>query len=450
MGVRFLLVAIVAAVVGVPTAAAGPWLPHAEGAEWTYEWSNSAYSRAPAKEKVTVRGQSGRSFLLAWSTLELGNPAEAPQGVGTIAFQETTAGVLNTDWSSTLPPTEFPILCARLTGCNNSLASTWYLIVWGNRAPMLVEPLLRGATWTSTGGAEGDVTSVSQYLGKEPVTVPAFPSPVVAAKVRTDVTQAGAIGDPFGSGVRTVWWVYGVGPVKVVFEHAGGADAPVTTSVLVGTNQLPVMPPPDENYFPLEKGKKMRYRWTNTKHLKQPSVQVFTVDETLNNSARVSVKHVSGPIRVAGAYGFSLRTDGLTSIWGATQAASRATLPALGPRFLARDRRRHFFTPFDLMVFGFSPVLPAYPQAGERWSAKVPSRDYSIYGVRGTTTVLGLRTVRVPAGRYRALALRSTITQAGFPFGSGTRTSYFAAGKGLVKLVFRHRDGSVSVVERVR
>jgi hypothetical protein len=38
----------------------------------------------------------------------------------------------------------------------------------------------------------------------------------------------------------------------------------------------------------------------------------------------------------------------------------------------------------------------------------------------------------------------------GFKFGSGTRTSYFAAGKGLVKLVFRHGDGSTSVVELVR
>jgi hypothetical protein len=38
------------------------------------------------------------------------------------------------------------------------------------------------------------------------------------------------------------------------------------------------------------------------------------------------------------------------------------------------------------------------------------------------------------------------MTQPGFKFGSGTRTSWFAAGKGLVKLVFRHRDGSVSTV----
>jgi hypothetical protein len=42
--------------------------------------------------------------------------------------------------------------------------------------------------------------------------------------------------------------------------------------------------------------------------------------------------------------------------------------------------------------------------------------------------------------------VKASMTQPGFKFGSGTRTSWFAAGKGLVKLVFRHRDGSVSTV----
>ena len=52
----------------------------------------------------------------------------------------------------------------------------------------------------------------------------------MAAKIRTDITQAGAIGDPYGSGVRTVWWVYGVGPVKIVVRarrRLGRADLAV-------------------------------------------------------------------------------------------------------------------------------------------------------------------------------------------------------------------------------
>ncbi|HWH06675.1 MAG TPA: hypothetical protein VNT23_09625 [Gaiellaceae bacterium] len=450
MGVRLTLVAALAALAAAPSAVAGGWLPASADAEWVYEFNNTAYSAVPVKEKVTVRSATGRSFILNWTTEGQGNPENAHSSVGTVSFQDTASGLINTDWASSVPPPDFPILCARAGNCGNSLASSFYLLIWGNRAPLLVEPLLRGSSWASTGGVEGDVTSLSTYVGRERVQVPAFPSPVLAAKVRTEVTQAGALGDPFGSGVRTVWWVYGVGPVKIVLEHAGGADAPTSTSTLQSTNRIAQAPPPDANYFPLRKGLKTRYAWRNTKHLKQRSVQEFNVDETANNSARVSVKHVSGPIRVAGTYGFALRTDGLTNIWGATQAASLAKFPALGPRALAPDKRRRFFTPYDLMTYGSNPVLPAYPKARESWTVKRPSRDFSIFGARGKTTVLGLRTVRVPAGRFRALAVQSTFTQAGFPFGSGTRTSYFAANRGLVKLVFRHRDGSVSTVELLR
>ncbi len=52
--------------------------------------------------------------------------------------------------------------------------------------------------------------------------------------------------------------------------------------------------------------------------------------------------------------------------------------------------------------------------------------------------------------KYKAVAIRSRLTQSGHKFGSGTRTSWFAPGKGLVKLVFKHADGSVSTVERVK
>jgi hypothetical protein len=70
--------------------------------------------------------------------------------------------------------------------------------------------------------------------------------------------------------------------------------------------------------------------------------------------------------------------------------------------------------------------------------------------VTGVSTVIGTRKVRTPAGRFRTTVVRSRLRQRGHSFGSGTRITYFAAGKGLVKLRFRHRDGSVSVVERER
>ncbi|MGZ4353136.1 MAG: hypothetical protein ACXVZ4_06300 [Gaiellaceae bacterium] len=97
-----------------------------------------------------------------------------------------------------------------------------------------------------------------------------------------------------------------------------------------------------------------------------------------------------------------------------------------------------------------SPLLPAYPQAGQSWTVSQDSLTYAVYGVSGQSRVVGFQTVRVPAGTFRALVVSSTLKQPGFPFGSGTRTCWFAPGKGLVKLVFSHGDGSTSVVELLK
>jgi hypothetical protein len=70
--------------------------------------------------------------------------------------------------------------------------------------------------------------------------------------------------------------------------------------------------------------------------------------------------------------------------------------------------------------------------------------------VTGTTKVLGIRRIRTKIGSFKALVVQSKLKQKGFAFGSGIRTSWFAPGKGLVKLVFRHGDGSVSTVDRLR
>ena len=449
---RGIVCALVAAVALVLPAGAlaDSWYPHPADATWTYQWSDTTYNPVNTNEKLTVKDQKGANFSLAWTTQDLGNPDDAVQGIGVMAFQETNSGLVNTDWQSSPPPGAFPILCAELAKCGNSVASVLYQLIWGSRAPVLVEPLIKGTTWTSKGGANGDVTSDNRYLGRELITVPAFPQPVLAAKVRSDITQAGAIGDPYGSGVRTVWWVYDVGPVMIQFQHAGGTNAPVTTAVLQSTSLTPSAPPSDANYFPLAQGTKHRYSWTNPKHLKTASIQEMTVSQTANNSARIDVKHIKGPIRVAASYGFALRADGLTNIWAAERAASVAKFPALGPKFLPAKQRRHFFTPFDLMIYGLNPLFESYPAAGQAWSVQSPGRDFSVFGVTGTSTVLGLRTVKVPAGTFKALAIRTTMTQPGFPFGSGTRTSYFADGKGLVKLVFQHGDKSTSTVELLK
>ena len=437
----------------VPAGSAGSWLPHPADATWTYRWSDTVYAPTPTSEKVTVKEQKGTAFTLAWTTDGLSNPDDAITSNGQVAFQETNSGLVNTDWTSTPPPPQFPVLCAAAAQCPNALSSVFYNVIWGSRNPVLDEPVLKGLVWAGTGGAAGDVAGVSTYLGTESITVPAFPMPVTAAKVQTQITQAGALGDPYGSGLRTTWWVYGVGPVKVEFLHAGGAPAPVTTAVLQSTNQTPLAPPTDVDYFPLTKGLTLTYRWTNPAHLPKPEVQRFTVDAVANSSGRFNVKDVAkpvGPIRVAGTYGFSKKLDGLVNLWGRTQSATLVKFPPLGPTGAPAVKRNHFITAFDLMTFGFNPIFPAYPAAGQTWSATKPSLDFTTYGVTGQSKVLGVQPVTVPAGKFQALVVRSTLRQPGFPYGSGTRTSWFAPGKGLVKLVFAHGDHSVSTVVLVK
>lgn len=439
--------AVLAVALGLAApAGADGWLPHPADATWTYQWTDSAYNATPTNEAVTVKSQSGQSFVLAWTTDGQNNPDAAPQSSGTVSFQDSNFGLVNTDWTSTPPPSSFPVLCAQLAQCGNSLASTYYNVIWAARAPVLAEPLMSGTSWAATGGAANDVTSENDYEGTESITVPAFPMPVVAAKVSSQITQAGALGDPYGSGIRTIWWVYGVGPVKIVFQHAGGTAAPVTTAVLQSTNQTPQPPPPDANYFPMKVGLKGTYSWTNTKYFSKPEVEKISIDQASNGTAIAKVSSVSGPMKVAGAYQFTTRLDGVTSVSSATKAASLAKLPPLGPRSLPSARRRHFFTPFDLMTFGFNPVIPAYPVAGNTWSSDPASRDFAVYGVSGSTRIVGVQTVKVPKGTYQALVVTSKLTQPGFKFGSGTRTMWFAPDIGLVKLVFKHADGSVSTV----
>jgi hypothetical protein len=421
-------------------ALADPWFPHPANAQWQYEWSDSTYNPSGTVEDVTVKSEndpSGCGWSLQWSA-----PDSATTGLadnGTACFSDQDFGLVSTDWSSSPPPANMPILCASLSGCADSLASALYNVIWGSRSPVLSEPLLEGTTWTSTGGASGEVSSSSTYLGQELVKVPAFPNGVLAAAVSSQIALGGTFGDDYGSGTRITWWVYGVGPVKVEFDHVDGS---VTTVSLLQTNLDPSAPPPDQNYFPLTQGLTGTYEWTNPKHLKQPEIEKVSIGAVSNRSARIDVQSVSGPIRVVGAYGFSVRLDGVRNLWGSSSAASLAKFPRLG-------HGRHFFTPIDFMTYGFNPVLPAYPTPHSSWASGDP-RDFQIYGVNGTTTIVGVRTVHVKAGTFRALELRSVLTQAGHPFGSGIRTMWFAPDRGLVKLVFQHRDGSTSVIQLIK
>jgi hypothetical protein len=435
------------------SAAADDFFPHPIDAQWTYTWTDSRYNASGTQEKYTVASEndsSGCGWDLQWSATGSqvvsgsGSVTVVPDS-GTMCFQDADNGLVNTDWTSSSPPASMPILCPWTTDpqtgspCANSVSSALFNVIWGGRQPVLSEPLLQGTSWTATGGAYNDASSSSQYLGLKEVKVPAFPTGVTAAVVQSNIAASGDLGDPYGSGIRTTWWVYGVGPVRIDFHHTGGSDAPFTQVLLDSTNQKPLPPRPDADYFPLQMGITNTYKWTNTKHLAQPEIEKVAVAAVATRSARFSVQSVKGPIRVAGAYGFSDRLDGVTNLFAQTQAASVAKFPKLG-------HNKHFFTPFDLMEYGFNPLLPAYPVDGSSWKGVRSSADFQQFGVTGETKLIGVATVKVPAGTFRALEVRSTLSAPGHPYGSGVRTSWFAPGRGLVKLVFKHRDNSVSTV----
>ncbi|MEA2495319.1 MAG: hypothetical protein QOJ29_3230 [Thermoleophilaceae bacterium] len=452
---RCLLAAIMVVLAIFPAAASAvslddpfnQWLPDSDAASWTYAWTDSQYAGTPTKEEFTVVGRSGSSFRLGWSTDGLGNSDGTQTSNGTIDYKRTTSGLVVTNWSASAPPSQFPVLCANAAQCANSVASTHFMLIWGTRSPVLAEPLVEGTAWSTLGGANNEVSSLNRYIGIEKVKIPAFPEGVFAAKVQSTLTQAGALGDPYGSGVRTVWWVWGVGPVRITFRHQGGS---VEESDLVTTNLVPRSAPSASNFLPMKAGTSQDFRWRNSSHMKHWSTERFTVAQVVNNTGRIDVKNVSGPIKISGSYVLSSRLDGLTGVSASTKAATKATFPNLGPRSKPKSQRRHFFTPFDLMTFGLNPILPAYPVKDQKWASNRTSPEFLAYAVTGHSQVIGFRRIKVPAGTYNALGVASTLSQKGFRFGSGRRETWFAPNKGLVKLVFHHRDGSVSTAERVR
>src|SRR5688572_14630520 len=68
-------------------------------------------------------------------------------------------------------------LCAIASECGNSMAGALYLAIWGTRAPVLAEPLLRGTRWGATGGAGNDVASDNLFFFsmRRPPTSTLFP-----------------------------------------------------------------------------------------------------------------------------------------------------------------------------------------------------------------------------------------------------------------------------------
>ena len=228
--------------------------------------------------------------------------------------------------------------------------------------------------------------------------MPAFPSGVVAARVVTRITQAGALGDPYGSGTRTIWWVYGVGPVKIEFDHAGGGAAPVTIAELQSTSLTPLPAAADDDFFPLAKGTTLAFRWTNTKHLRSPEVRPVHGRRRRQRDRALEARERHRPdqgrrhVRLLEA---PRRAD---EPLGQHDVGVEAAFPPLGPAGAPAAQRNHFVTALDLFTFGINPILTPYPAVGDHWASSRRSDDFATYGVDGQTRITGMQPVTVPAG----------------------------------------------------
>ena len=180
-------------------------------------------------------------------------------------------------------------------------------------------------------------------------------------------------------------------------------------------------------------------------------MQRFDVAQVVNNTSRVDVKQVSRADHRRGHVLLLDAADRRDAASASAKAATRARLPAARAAAGTAGRAAAFFTPYDLMVYGFGPVVPIC--AHRRVVVALLARQRRLEDLRRQRRhATMLRTHQACARRPAAsdaVEVRSTLHQAGFRFGSGTRTSWFAPGKGLVKLVFRTGDGSVSTVQRV-
>ncbi len=201
-----------------------------------------------------------------------------------------------------------------------------YLLIWGTRSPVLAEPLLTGTRWNTVGGAANDVASRNRYEGREKVTVPAFPAG--GRRGVESVTQTGALGDPFGSGRARSG---GCAASVRCGSRSGTPAARLSEAVLRATTLTPKPLPPDSICFRSTAATPRRSAGATTATSSSGRRSALTVAEVVNNTARVDVKQVSGPITVAGSYAFSTRLDGVAQPRGLRQGGDPGPVPRTRP-----------------------------------------------------------------------------------------------------------------------
>ena len=278
------------------------------------------------------------------------------------------------------------------------------MLIWGTRSPTLAEPLLQGTRWNSLGGAGNDVGIGNRYVGHEKVVVPAFPEGVEAAKVEAEITQAGAVGDPFGWGVA-----HGlVGARRRAGEdrHAPRAAARSARRSCSRRTSKPLPLPADVNLLPLNRG------------------------DTRRSAGATAASTVTVTVR---------RTGSLTASASVT-AATVAGSALVGSDFVAKTQTLLFAAGVASVSFVVSIVNNTTAEPLETFSVALsaPSSGTSIADGTGVVTITdndgALLATAIGGRRGRAARRRRAAA------GVHPREGGVAAGAAERRLQRRHRD----------
>ena len=165
-----------------------------------------------------------------------------------MSFQETNSGLANTDWTSTPPPTSFPILCPSLVQCGNSLASATIEATSAAGAVVTFAPTVTDAvgpvtvaysipsgstfaigttavTVTATDGA-GNTSSKTFTVTVRDTTPPAITAP----NLTIEATSASGAAVVFSPTITDA-----VGPITVTYSKASGSIFALGTTTVTIT-----------------------------------------------------------------------------------------------------------------------------------------------------------------------------------------------------------------------
>jgi hypothetical protein len=91
-------------------------------------------------------------------------PAGTTTSTGTVSFEDTSLGLVNTDWASSPPPPTFPVYLHAGSFVQEQPRERLQRDL-GTRSPTLVEPL-SGASWSTTGATRNDVAARRTASGR--------------------------------------------------------------------------------------------------------------------------------------------------------------------------------------------------------------------------------------------------------------------------------------------